>query len=191
VSFADIPRCCLAGAGAALLAFAAWAVARAAAARGAPASGRRPRSSRRLLARRAPRVRDALLAAAWRPASLALRGPSWETGCAPCTRARVDLMVVLDTSRSMLARDIAPTRLERAKREIRGLLDRLRGDRVGLVSFAGDARLICPLTADPASFRLFLDDVDTTTNAPRRHARGRGPGDGARQLQTGLAEARA
>jgi len=119
-------------------------------------------------------LRDALLAAAVATCVLALAEPQVGTWMRPVQERGVDLMIVLDTSRSMLARDVSPTRLDRAKREIRGLLDRLHGDRVGLVSFAGDARLICPLTSDPASFRLFLDDVDTNTNARGGTAVGEG-----------------
>ena len=152
------------GACVAALLFAAWGVRRAAARRqelfGAQAAALAPRFSagRRLL-------RDGLLCAAAGLCVAALAGPQLGTWTREVQQRGVDIMVVLDTSRSMLARDVAPTRLERAQREVRGLLDRLHGDRIGLVTFAGDARVICPLTSDPTTFRLFLDDVDTTTNA--------------------------
>jgi Ca-activated chloride channel family protein len=68
----------------------------------------------------------------------------------------VDLIIALDCSRSMLAGDIQPTRLERAKREIYDLLNMLEGDRVGLVAFGGTAFLQCPLTVDAQAFYLFL-----------------------------------
>ncbi len=110
-------------------------------------------------------VRDGLLLAALALVLLALAGPLVGTEVHDVQRRGVDVMLVLDTSRSMLAEDVRPSRLERAKREIRGLLDRMLGDRVGLVTFAGDARRCVPLTHDAPSFRLFLDDVDTTSNA--------------------------
>ncbi|MGQ0552663.1 MAG: VWA domain-containing protein [Planctomycetota bacterium] len=110
-------------------------------------------------------VGDGLLSGALAASLLGLSGPQLGTWLREIPLHGVDIMIVLDVSRSMLARDIAPTRLERAKREVRGLLGRLRGDRIGLITFAGDARKICPLTSDPSSFRLFLDDVDESTNA--------------------------
>jgi Ca-activated chloride channel family protein len=77
-------------------------------------------------------------------------------------RRGVDLLFCLDTSRSMLARDVEPDRLARAVRDIRAVLPRLvGGDRVGLVVFAGQARLWVPLTHDLDSFRALLDEVDT------------------------------
>jgi len=65
-------------------------------------------------------------------------------------------MIALDCSRSMLAQDIAPTRLERAKREIVDLLSLMKSDRAGLVAFAGQAVLQCPLTMDHAAFLSVL-----------------------------------
>lgn len=77
-------------------------------------------------------------------------------------RRGLDLVFCLDTSRSMLARDIEPTRLQRAKLDIEALLERLvGGDRVGLVAFAGEARILIPLTHDLDSFRGLLEPVDT------------------------------
>lgn len=75
-------------------------------------------------------------------------------------RTGIDLVVALDASNSMLARDVKPSRLDRAKLEVTALLDRLKGDRVGLVVFAGDAFVQCPLTTDYAAARLFLRAVD-------------------------------
>jgi Ca-activated chloride channel family protein len=62
----------------------------------------------------------------------------------------------------MNTEDIAPSRLEKAKREIRSLIGRLKGDRVGLVAFAGTAILYCPLTLDYGAANLFLDLLDTS-----------------------------
>jgi Ca-activated chloride channel family protein len=72
-----------------------------------------------------------------------------------------DIVFLLDTSLSMLAEDIKPNRLARARFEITSLLDRLEGDRVALVPFAGDANVLCPLTTDYDALGLFLDGVDT------------------------------
>ncbi len=88
---------------------------------------------------------------------IALIGPRYGTAVREVEREGLDLMVALDVSRSMLAEDVAPSRLERAKREIEKLLPDLRGDRIGLVLFAGDAFVQCPLTTDQSAFRLFLD----------------------------------
>lgn len=79
-------------------------------------------------------------------------------------RRGLDIIFCLDTSRSMLARDMEPTRLGRAQRDIRSVLPELTGgDRVGLVAFAGRARVVVPLTHDLDSFRQLLQTVDTHT----------------------------
>jgi Ca-activated chloride channel homolog len=90
---------------------------------------------------------------------LALSGPRHGFRWEQVHRRGVDLMVVLDCSKSMLASDIAPTRLERAKREIVDLLNMMTGDRVGLVAFAGTAFVQCPLTLDYQAFHLFLSSL--------------------------------
>ena len=78
----------------------------------------------------------------------------------------VDLCVLLDVSRSMLAEDVAPNRLERAKSDILDLLPKLQGDRVGLIAFAGAPVELVPLTTDQGFFRMALADVDPDS-APR------------------------
>jgi Ca-activated chloride channel family protein len=78
-----------------------------------------------------------------------------------------DIMVVLDVSRSMLAEDAAPNRLERAKAEISEMLGKLHGHRVGLVAFAGRATVLCPLTPDYSFFGNALRAV-----SPRSVGRG-------------------
>ncbi|GJM22848.1 MAG: membrane protein [Planctomycetota bacterium] len=110
-------------------------------------------------------VRDALALLAFASLTVGLAGPLVGKEMREVERRGVDVMVVLDTSRSMLARDLQPSRLERAKREVRGLLELLAGDRMGIVTFAGDARRVTPLTHDANTLRLFLDDIDTTTNS--------------------------
>ncbi len=89
--------------------------------------------------------------------ALALAGPRFGAQLREVKREGVDLVIALDVSASMLAEDVAPNRLDRAKNEIRKLLNDLRGDRIGLVIFAGDAFLQCPLTTDYSAVRLFLD----------------------------------
>jgi Ca-activated chloride channel family protein len=94
---------------------------------------------------------------------LAALEPAWGRIQQEVERRGVELVVCLDTSRSMLASDLPPDRLSRAKKDIRALLPRLSGDRIGLVAFAGDARVVCPLTHDFGAFEGLLDAVDTRT----------------------------
>lgn len=76
-------------------------------------------------------------------------------------REGIDLMLVLDVSNSMLAEDIKPNRLERSKMAISQLIEKLKGDRIGIVIFAGNAYKQLPLTTDYSAARLFLSAVDT------------------------------
>ncbi len=90
--------------------------------------------------------------------ALALARPQ-AGGRAKLERQRgMDIVVALDFSKSMLARDIYPSRLERAKRELDRLIDRLAGDRIGLVAFAGET-LTYPPTTDYAAVKLFWRDL--------------------------------
>jgi tetratricopeptide (TPR) repeat protein len=77
------------------------------------------------------------------------------------SRNGIDVMIALDVSRSMLAEDIKPNRLERAKQMLGKLIDKLSNDRIGLVVFAGKSYLQMPLTADHAAARLFLSSAST------------------------------
>ncbi len=99
--------------------------------------------------------------------AVALSQPQCGTRAEIAKRSGVDLVVVLDASRSMLAADVRPDRLTRAKLEIAALLDSLAGDRVGLVAFAADAFVQCPLTSDTAAAKLFLRAV-TADAMPRQ-----------------------
>ena len=92
---------------------------------------------------------------------LAAAQPQFGTKTEVVRRVGVDIIVALDTSLSMLAEDIRPNRLERAKTEVGALIDRLKGDRIGIVAFAGQAFVQCPLTLDHGAAKLFLDAVDT------------------------------
>lgn len=89
--------------------------------------------------------------------AIALAGPRYGYKWQKIERKGIDIIIAIDCSRSMLATDISPTRLDRAKREVFDLLDMLKGDRIGLVAFAGTAFLQCPLTLDYSGFNLFLN----------------------------------
>ncbi len=92
---------------------------------------------------------------------LALMRPQSPTGTEVVSQnVTADIMIVLDVSKSMLAEDAAPNRLARAKAEINELLERVDGQRVGLVAFAGRAAVKSPLTSDYGFFRLMLRDVN-------------------------------
>ena len=90
----------------------------------------------------------------------ALAGPRWGEETSRVPRKGVDVVLVLDASRSMLAEDVLPSRIERARREIRGLLDAGSGSRIGLVTFAGDARMAAPLTVELDLVSMFVDEID-------------------------------
>lgn len=85
-------------------------------------------------------------------AGLAVMQPAWGEGESRAQQRGVDVLVCLDVSRSMLARDQAPSRLLAAQRAIAELAERARGDRLGLVVFAGESRLSVPLTRDVDTF---------------------------------------
>ena len=90
---------------------------------------------------------------------LALARPRWGFYWEETRRRGLDLMIVLDTSRSMMASDIKPSRLQQAKWGVHDLLRHLRSDRIGLVPFAGSSVLQCPLTIDYAALTMTLDDL--------------------------------
>jgi Ca-activated chloride channel family protein len=76
-------------------------------------------------------------------------------------RSGVDIMIALDVSKSMLAEDIKPNRLDRSKQFISRLIDKLQNDRVGLIVFAGNAYLQMPITIDYSAAKLFLNNINT------------------------------
>lgn len=76
------------------------------------------------------------------------------------TRKGIDIMITLDVSRSMLSEDVKPSRLDRSKQLLNKLLDRLSGDRVGIVVFAGRAYMQMPLTADYAAAKLYINNAN-------------------------------
>ena len=91
----------------------------------------------------------------------AMARPRWGFEWKEVSMEGVDIMVALDVSPSMLAEDIKPNRLRRAKREIEDLVGMLEGDRVGLTVFSGAAFVQCPLTADYSAVSMFLDHINT------------------------------
>lgn len=90
----------------------------------------------------------------------ALLRPQWGFKWQEAKRKGLDIIIALDTSKSMLANDVKPSRLERAKLAIADFTQALQGDRVGLIAFAGSAFLSCPLTIDYGGFLLALEDTD-------------------------------
>lgn len=92
---------------------------------------------------------------------LALAGPLVGTEVREVQREGMDLMVVLDLSRSMLAEDVLPNRLEKVRHELSRLPDHLQNDRIGLIVFTGQALVQAPLTRDYASYRDFLSIAET------------------------------
>lgn len=91
---------------------------------------------------------------------VALARPRWDFHWAEVKHRGSDVMIVLDLSKSMMAEDIKPNRLERAKRSVRDLLQTIQSDRIGLILFSGVAFIQCPLTYDRGSFDLFLDQAN-------------------------------
>ncbi len=87
-----------------------------------------------------------------------LRSPK---GMEQVSRNGIDVMIALDVSKSMLAQDIKPNRLERAKQAVSKLIDRLSNDRIGIVVFAGRAYLQMPLTGDHGAAKMYLSSAST------------------------------
>jgi len=92
---------------------------------------------------------------------IALTQPRWNPRAQKIKRLGRDVCILLDTSRSMLAEDIKPSRLKRSKIAIKDLMETLQGDRIAIVTFAGNATIKCPLTQDYAFVRMVLDDIST------------------------------
>jgi Ca-activated chloride channel family protein len=109
------------------------------------------------LNRRARVTKSALAVSSIAFLVLALARPQFGTRVETVRSQGQDVMVALDVSRSMLAEDVAPNRLERARLEIMRILQRLDGDRIGFVAFAGNAFVQSPLTVDYGAAALFLN----------------------------------
>lgn len=90
---------------------------------------------------------------------LALAQPHFRKKETLVERRGIDVIIAVDVSNSMLAKDIAPTRLEKAKLELAGLIDKLKGNRIGIIAFAGEAVIQCPLTLDRGAVKMFLSSM--------------------------------
>lgn len=93
--------------------------------------------------------------------ALALARPRWGRELKELTTRGVDIMALVDVSRSMDVKDVAPSRLALAKAVLGALASRGTSDRLGLIAFAGSQHLMCPLTLDRSAFKMFLDLLDT------------------------------
>lgn len=93
----------------------------------------------------------------------ALARPQWGFQWQEIKWQGLDIIVLVDTSRSMLTQDVKPNRLERTKLAVKDLLKKLDGDRIGLIAFAGDAFFVSPMTIDYSGFTLSLNDLSTNT----------------------------
>lgn len=101
-----------------------------------------------------------LLMIAWTLLVIGIADPQTGSKLEKIKRKGIDIVFALDVSNSMLAQDIAPSRLERAKQAIARLLDNLENDRVGLVVFAGNAYVQMPITTDYSATKLFLSNIN-------------------------------
>src|SRR5213596_3876288 len=96
-------------------------------------------------------------------ALVSLAQPRWGYTFEDVKRKGLDLLIAVDTSRSMLSNDVQPNRLERVKLAVQDLINELQGDRVGLIAFAGRAFLQAPLTIDYDAVMESINDLDTKT----------------------------
>ena len=94
---------------------------------------------------------------------VSLAQPRWGYTFEDVKRKGLDLLIAVDTSRSMLSNDVQPNRLERVKLAAQDLINELQGDRVGLIAFAGRAFLQAPLTIDYEAVMESVNDLDTQT----------------------------
>ncbi len=105
-------------------------------------------------------IKASLIIAAFISLVLGLANPQVGTRMEEVKQEGVDMFVALDVSKSMMAEDIKPNRLEKAKYELRKLIERLAGDRIGMIVFAGEAYTQFPLTIDYSAANLLLDVVE-------------------------------
>jgi Ca-activated chloride channel family protein len=92
----------------------------------------------------------------------AIAGPQFGSRLEEVKRKGIEIILALDVSNSMMAEDIQPSRLERAKQAISTLIDRLENDKIGLIVFAGDAYTQIPITTDYSSAKMFLSNINTS-----------------------------
>jgi Ca-activated chloride channel family protein len=91
--------------------------------------------------------------------ALSLARPQWGYTWREVERRGLEIVFLLDSSNSMRANDISPSRLQRAKWGVEEFVRALDGDRIGLAGFAGEGQILCPLTLDYGAFMMHLDDV--------------------------------
>lgn len=108
-----------------------------------------------------PTVKFGILALAVVSLCIALANPKVGTKIETVKREGVDVVFAVDVSKSMLAEDVAPNRLEKAKRLVFEVLSQLKGDRVGIVAYAASAYPLLPLTTDHAAAKMFLQSMNT------------------------------
>ena len=92
---------------------------------------------------------------------IAIAGPQMGSKLEVVKRQGADIVIALDVSNSMMAEDLSPNRLERAKQSILKLIDDLKGDRLGIIVFAGEAFVQLPITTDYAAAKLFINTINT------------------------------
>lgn len=95
--------------------------------------------------------------------TVGMAGPQTGSKLEKVQRKGIDLIIALDVSNSMMAMDIRPNRLERAKQSISRLIDKLEGDRIGIIVFAGKAYTQLPITTDYAAAKMFVSTINTGT----------------------------
>ena len=100
-----------------------------------------------------------ILLAAWIVCAVALAGPSWRMEPSPFADDEAGLVVLLKVSGTMMATDVQPTRLERAKQKLRDLLELRKGSSTGLIVYSGSAHLVMPLTRDDRIINTMLEDL--------------------------------
>lgn len=96
-------------------------------------------------------------------AVLAAARPFWGYEILPFTSSGRDVLIAIDTSKSMLSQDVPPSRLEHSKMFIKELIESSKGDRFGIIAFSGSAFLECPLTEDKSSLFNMLSELNTTS----------------------------
>lgn len=107
--------------------------------------------------------RTVLVVAAALLIQIALLRPEWGVKNEPVVQEGRSIVIALDISRSMAAKDVSPSRLALAKEKIKKVLEQLKADQVALIVFSGEALIACPLTIDYEAFLLLLDDISVET----------------------------
>ncbi|HVE12619.1 MAG TPA: VWA domain-containing protein [Elusimicrobiota bacterium] len=135
----------------------------------------------RALARR--RLKFALEAGTLVLGLLALAGPQWGVELVAAQGSGIQAVIAIDVSLSMLAEDLKPSRMERAKEALSLFIDGLKGERVGLIAFAGEAQMQCPITTDSDAVKSLLRRVSPGMVSPPGTAIGKAVALGGRMLQ--------